>query len=263
MMNEEKKCIKCNKVKPLTDYSFRKDTNKYRNICKECNSKQKKEWRDKNQEYIKQYRKDNKEHIKETTKKYYEKNAEHLKDYAKDYYNEHKDYYNEKSRKYKEQNKEYLKEYDKEYRNTHKEEILNQHREYIKNNREIVNKRRANYIKKRKQTDEFFKYKEQVRRLVIKSFTRRGYKKNSKTYEIVGCNYETLLIHLKETYKRNYGVEWDGKEKVHIDHIIPLATATDENDVKRLCNYKNLQLLKEKDNLEKRDKLDYKIKRED
>ena len=44
---------------------------------------------------------------------------------------------------------------------------------------------------------------------------------------------------------------YDNKEKVHIDHIIPLATAKTEEDVIKLCHYTNLQLLKAKDNLKK------------
>lgn len=45
-MNKEilKKCIKCNKIKPLGYFNFRKDTQKYRNCCKECQRKQHKEW---------------------------------------------------------------------------------------------------------------------------------------------------------------------------------------------------------------------------
>ena len=262
-MDELKRCTKCNILKPLSDFSFRTDTQKYRNCCKECKSKQQKEWRDKHQDEIKQYRQDNKEHNSEVRKKYYKKNASHLKEYAKSYYSEHKEDYNQKAKEYKKEHKEYISEYNKEYSKNHKEEILNKHREYIKNNKELVNKKRSIHIKKRLEQDPFFKYKEQVRRLVIKSFIRKGYKKNSKTYEIVGCDYKTLLNHLKETYKRNYGIEWDGKEQVQIDHIIPLATATNEQEVKELCNYKNLQFLKAKDNLSKRDKLDYKIMRED
>lgn len=63
--------------------------------------------------------------------------------------------------------------------------------------------------------------------------------------------------HLLKTYKNNYGEEWDGVEKVHIDHIVPLATANTEEEVIKLCHWTNLQLLKEKDNLYKRDKLNY------
>ena len=63
-----------------------------------------------------------------------------------------------------------------------------------------------------------------------------------------------------QTYKNNYGYDWDGKEKIHIDHIIPLSTAKSEEDIIKLCHYTNLQLLKVKDNLEKSNRLDYKIK---
>ena len=41
------------------------------------------------------------------------------------------------------------------------------------------------------------------------------------------------------------------KNKYHIDHIVPLATAQTEEDVIKLCHYTNLQLLTAKDNLEK------------
>ena len=58
------------------------------------------------------------------------------------------------------------------------------------------------------------------------------------------------MIHLKETWLKNYGKEWNG-EPYHIDHIIPLATATSEKEIIDLCYYKNLQMLTPKDNLVK------------
>ena len=87
----------------------------------------------------------------------------------------------------------------------------------------------------------------------------RGYPKNTHTYEIIGCDYNTLWEHLKDSWLKNYGTEWNGEE-YHIDHIVPLATARTEQDVIRLCHYTNLQMLKPEDNLEKRDKLDWTIK---
>ena len=62
---------------------------------------------------------------------------------------------------------------------------------------------------------------------------------------------EQLKEHLYKTFFANYGYEYDGKEDVHIDHIVPLATANTEEEVIKLCHYTNLQLLKAKDNLEK------------
>lgn len=76
-------------------------------------------------------------------------------------------------------------------------------------------------------------------------------------YMIFGLNKEEFVKHLLTTFINNYGYEWDGKEPVHIDHIIPLATAKTEEEVIELCYYTNLQLLKAKDNLKKSCKLDF------
>ena len=90
------------------------------------------------------------------------------------------------------------------------------------------------------------------------SFKKKGYGKDSHTHEILGCDYETLQEHLYKTWYNNYGTEYNG-EDYHIDHIIPLATAKTKEDVKRLCRYTNLQLLKPKDNLVKNKRLDWKL----
>ena len=67
------------------------------------------------------------------------------------------------------------------------------------------------------------------------------------------------MEHLLQTFKSNYGYEWDKKEPVHIDHITPLAIAKTEEDIIKLCHYTNLQLLKAKDNLQKNSKLDWRL----
>ena len=96
-----------------------------------------------------------------------------------------------------------------------------------------------------------------MRNLIKHSFERQGYSKKSHTYEIIGTDYETFYNHLLRTFVDNYGYDWDGKEEVHIDHIIPLASAKTEEEIVKLCHYSNLQLLKAKDNLDKSDKLDW------
>ena len=236
----------------------------------------KKELNEKRADYFKEYNEQNKEAIKE-------KRADYFKEYRKKYYTEHKDYFKEykQTEKYKEQQKEYekqnkdhiaknrkkwkqehhdeileqRKEWDKAYRETHKEEI----KQYKEEHKEQINKTKREYHKKKVATDPRYKIEKQIRGVIFSSFSRKGYKKNSHTYEIVGTDYDTFYKHLLQTFKDNYGYEWDEKEKVHIDHIIPLATATNEKEILELCNYKNLQLLKEKDNLAKKDKLDFKL----
>lgn len=105
--------------------------------------------------------------------------------------------------------------------------------------------------------DPIFKLKEQIRNLIRNSYRRTGFHKNSKTADILGCDFDTLNSHLRATWLKNYGIEWDG-EDYHIDHIVPLATAKTEDEVRALCHYDNLQMLKPSDNIAKSDKLDWK-----
>ena len=101
-----------------------------------------------------------------------------------------------------------------------------------------------------------FALTERVRHLIHISISKKGYTKKSKTQEIVGCTFEQLKEHLENTWYNNYGTPYNG-EPVHIDHIIPLSSAKNEEDVIKLCHYTNLQYLKPEDNMKKHDKLDY------
>ena len=186
--------------------------------------------------------------IKEYRHNYYIKNKERLrkqqKEYHKKWYAKNKEEKQRKNNVWLENNKEKRKEYL---------EI------YEKENHDRILKRKLERRKKRKETDIIFKLKEQVRDTIKKSFRGILKGKRGKTKEILGCDLDFFIDYLLETYKNNYGVDYDNKEKVHIDHIIPLATAKTKEDVIKLCHYTNLQLLKAKDNLSKNDKLEWRL----
>lgn len=178
-------------------------------------------------EYQKAYRENNQDKIKETRKKIYDR----LKDTQE---------YKEQKRKYREEHSDELRAYFKKYRNEHKEEL----RAYLKNKAE---------------NDPMYVLKLKVRRTIYDSFKRKNYTKNSHTAQILGCDVNYFISYLLETFKNNYGYDWDNNEPVQIDHIIPLAIAETEDDIIKLCHYTNLQLLKAEDNRAKSDKLDFKI----
>ena len=273
-------CKKCGLEKPLTE--FRKTVNKsnnrvyYRSSCHACEltysrdyEKTKriitderreyhKKWRDENKDKIKEYRDNNKERIQQKSKEYYEKNKDELKAYSKEFYSEHKDYYKTKNKEYKYNNKEHISEYNKKYLQENHESIMARRKIYIKENIDMINSKRRVYDKKRRENDQIYRFKVQIRHLINHSMERKGYKKSSRTHEILGCDYNFFIDYLFKTYKDNYGVEYDGSENVHIDHIIPLATAKTEDEVIKLCHYTNLQLLRAEDNLEKSNKVDWK-----
>ena len=75
------------------------------------------------------------------------------------------------------------------------------------------------------------------------------------TFELIGCSSLELKIHLEQQFV--VGMEWDnhGVHGWHIDHIIPLSSANNDLELKKLCHYTNLQPLWWWDNLEKRDKI--------
>lgn len=161
----------------------------------------------------------------------------------KKWYKENKEKVKERNKKYRQENKEFIKQCTQKWKVENKEHI----REY----------KRQKYHKDK--NDEFYKFKMQTTHLIFRAFERRGYKKGSKTEEILGCDYEKFINYLLETYKNNYGVEWNKIEPVHIDHKIPISTAKSEEEVIKLNHYTNLQLLKAEDNLHKSNKLDWRI----
>jgi hypothetical protein len=148
----------------------------------------------------------------------------------------------------------------------HKEEIAEKRKERRTYNAENNRKWKASHReqinqheKERKQLDPVYKLKHQARNTIYHSFSRTGNAKSERCEKIVGLPIDDFVFYLKGTYREIYGKDWDGVEKVHIDHIIPLAAAATEKDVLRLCHYTNLRLITAEDNQRKGAKLNYAI----
>jgi len=156
------------------------------------------------------------------------------------------------------------KEYHAKYREENKIIIRDKIKEYNMKNRNIISKKYNVYIKHRFNYDILFKLTFNIRTLVRNSFYHNGYTKNSKTQEILGCSFEEFRLYLESKFESwmtwenrglyngelNYG--WD------IDHIIPLSSATTEEELIELNHYTNLQPLCSYVNRNiKRDKIDY------
>ena len=267
---ETKKCSKCNIEKTID--SFRTNKKGYIfTVCKDCEYKENMERyykrKMKNPKYVesKEIEKENIEleskklkkcilckQIKSIDEYYYRKDTktyrswciECEKNRTKDFYEENKNEILDKQHQHYLDNRDIMLDRKKEYAKTHKEQLRTYYTKYTHN---------------RRKNDDVFHFKSQIRHLINQSFRRRGIQKRGKTEDIVGCDFETFNKYLLDTYKMNYGHEWDGIEEVHIDHIVPLSTASTEEELLKLCHYTNLQLLKAKDNLDKKDKLDWKV----
>ena len=123
-------------------------------------------------------------------------------------------------------------------------------REYSQSVKKRVNKRR----KERYKEDSHFKLTVTIRNLMVMAFSKNGFKKNSKTNKLLGCDWETLKVHIENLFTEGMSWELMG-EHIHIDHIIPLSSAKTLEDVYKLCHYTNLQPLWAKYNLMKNGKI--------
>lgn len=236
-----KKCSKCFIEKELILFSrSSKKKDGKRSQCKDCDKiqrnnidnekliKYRKEYYSKNKEkyslHNKEYRINNLQSINKKRKE--SKDVEKIRIRSANYYLKNKDILKEKSKKYQ-----------------------------LKNKIELRNKARLRLIEKRK-NDPVFKLKCNIRRLIQLSLKSKGYVKDSKTFEILGCSAVEFKVYLESKFEKwmnwnnrglfngsfNYG--WD------LDHIVPLKVAKTKEDVIKLNHYTNFQPLCSKINRE-------------
>ena len=215
----EKKCIKCLKIKKLTEFSKNRrrwdGLEYYCRLCRNLNtkiytSKKRDEINRKQRIWGKMWRLENPEKSKE------------------------------KSRRWRIENPEKAKAAIKRW------QLLNPVKV-----RTYVNK----WHKKRRTTIKG-KLTDNIRRSIRKSITN-GSKAGRSLESIIGYTMEQLKSHIEKQFLP--GMSWDNRELWHIDHIIPISAFNfekpEDEDFKRCWALKNLQPLWAKDNLEKNNKL--------
>ena len=212
-------CNTCKIEKELNNFYFRKDWDKYINICKVCDSNIRKE------KYI--------------------TNQEQKKEYSKNYYYNNKEKKIEYGKTYSLLNKDKKKEYDQKYYETYK--IIR--KENNKKNRDIINKKDRD----RYSNDYIYNVKMRVRKRLHRFLKTKNMTKKNTTFEIVGCTPQQLKEHLEKQFVD--GMNWENRSEWHIDHIIPLSSAKTEEEVYKLCHYTNLQPLWAEENLRKGNKI--------
>lgn len=100
--------------------------------------------------------------------------------------------------------------------------------------------------------DPFFKFKCNVRTLLYLSFKRAckaKYKKSKRTEDMLGCTLDFFMSYISSLFSE--GMNFENYGMWHLDHIIPLATATDESEIIKLNHYLNFQPLWKLDNKKK------------
>lgn len=153
----------------------------------------------------------------------------------REHYRENKVQYNERSRK---------------YRNEHREEIQAKGRERYQ---QIKKKHIAECTarnKARRAIDPLYRASLNLRRRIQYAFA--GKDRSLHTREIIGCSPEQLRSYLEKRFQD--GMTWEnyGYRGWHIDHIVPLSSSKNSEDLIRLSHYTNLQPLWSHENFKKR-----------
>jgi hypothetical protein len=224
---KKKLCSKCKIQKNLIEFNVDSNTKLgYRSQCKLCIKN--KYTLQKDEILLKQKQNYN----PKSKKDYYKINKEKINEYHKKYYQENKEYIKEHKKKYYENNIDTKKEYTKLYYEENKNKIINRHNKKYKN-------------------DSVYKFKHNLRSLILGSFKRNSnqFRKKSKTETILGCKIEEFRIYIQSKFKKGMALENHGEW--HLDHIIPLASATTEEDIIKLNHYTNFQPLWAEENLSK------------
>jgi len=243
----KKICNKCLTQKNIDHFYKNKNTNDgYNNICKECRKQTDKKYYKKNILKIKEYRDSKKEKMKEYLKKYYQTNIERIKELRK--INEEN--IKLKTKEYYKNNSEKIKKYSKNYNSLNKEKKQLYTKEYQKENRKSINKR----DEFRRNNNPIYKISRLMRSRMKKFLKIHNITKKNTTFHIIGCTPQELKEHLEKQFIN--GMDWSNHKQYgwHIDHIIPLSTAKNEEDLYKLCHYTNLQPLWWEDNLKKSNK---------
>ena len=216
---ETKICSKCKEEKIICQFGSHKITKDgKRSSCKECNSKDSKEWRENNPEKVKLQK-------QRYLKKYTQKNLD-------------------RGKKYRQNNPEKVIERSNNWRKNNSEYGSL----YYQKNKDKINIQKL----MKKKNDPIFKLQCYYRTKLNKIL---GSKKYGKTFDIIGCTPQLLKEHLENQFTD--GMNWDnhGLFGWHIDHIIPLSSAKKEEELYKLCHYSNLQPLWAEDNLKKSNKI--------
>jgi hypothetical protein len=227
---KRKICSKCLIDKELCEFNkHRLSKDSHKSCCRECQKIE-----------SKIYKLKNREKIKETSRQYFLKNKDRIMKV-------HDEYHIKNVKNIKERKK-------KHYKNNKTKYILHQ-QIYRENNREKVNENKRRYQSQRRESDYLYKLTENMRCRVRDFMKIKNMTKRNKTFEIVGCTPKELSLYIEIQFTN--GMSWEnyGKFGWHIDHIIPLDSAKTEEELYKLCHYKNLQPLWWNENLSKGSKI--------
>jgi len=135
------------------------------------------------------------------------------------------------------------------YQKNNKSKINDARKKWVNANIESQREYHRSYKKLRKNTDPLFKLRIDISDLIVKGFKSTNCKKQSKTVDILGCDFQSFKIHIENQFME--GMSWDNRSEWHLDHITPVSWGKTEEEIISLNHYTNFQPLWAIDNMKK------------
>lgn len=197
----------------------------------------------------------NKEKMAISSKKWREENPERLAALKKKWREENKERSRKTRNEWRKANPDKVLEYQRRKYAKNKEAILARNKEYREKNREAILAKKREYMKMRRREHAPYAIQMRIRARFANAIKRGGWGKDVPMQSIVGCSWEELKAHIESQFQE--GQSWENKHLWHIDHIIPCASASTEEEMKKLFHYSNLRPLWIEDNLKKGAKITF------
>lgn len=143
-------------------------------------------------------------------------------------------------------------------KNSYRAECKDCKKKYNKDNKEHIN----TFNRNKRKENILFRMSGMIRSNIRSSMKAKNYSKTKSTILILGCNIEQFKKHIESQFLS--WMSWDNQGLCttnefncswHLDHIIPISTATTEEEVILLNHWSNFQPLCSKVNLEKQNKV--------
>jgi len=241
-----KLCKKCGEEKRVELFSKCKSKSDGLQLhCKECKNKHYEENREKIRARHKKYREENRDEIRARHKKYREENREKIRVRHKKHREENREKIRAQNKKHYEENRKEILSRQKKHYEENREKLIARQKKYREENRKEIRARK----KKRTREDPMYRLSRAIRSRTRKAFKSKGWTKDSKTFEVLGCSQELFIKHLENQFTK--GMTFENFGEWHIDHIIPLSSAKTPEELNRLAHYTNLQPLWAEENLSK------------
>lgn len=171
------------------------------------------------------------------------------KEYRHKYYKNNKETEIQGHKKYYAINRDNIIQGMKEYYVRDRDKILSDQKQYREKNKCERNRRNCIYQKNRRKTDVLYRLSRSVCSLIRIALLSQEYTKKSRTHEILGCSFEFFKNYIEQRFLD--GMTWENRSEWHLDHIIPVSSATTEKEILKLNHYTNFRPLWAEENIAK------------